>query len=227
MVELAVSEAWRQAYPGAAVGILALTGVANPARHPGLEARKGTLEEKLRARYAGLDRAALREIPTLQAYHAYYKRFRKSYHVQLQLESVILQGKEIPRGAALVEAMFMAELEDLLLTAGHDLELVRPPVRVDIARGEETYTRLNGQEQLLKAGDMMICDTEEVLSSIIYGPDRRTAIHPGTTQVLYTTYAPPGIGERPVVEHLQHIQELVTVASPGAAVATLTVLGTG
>jgi DNA/RNA-binding domain of Phe-tRNA-synthetase-like protein len=227
MLEVVVSEAWRQAYPGAAVGILAMTGVANPAHHPALAARKRTLEGELRARYAGFDRVALREVPTLQAYHAYYKRFRKSYHVQLQLESVISHGKEIPRSAALVEAMLMAELEDLLLTAGHDLELVRPPVRVDIARGEESYTRLNGQEQLLKGGDMMICDAESVLSSIIYGPDRRTAIHPGTTQVLYTTYAPPGIGERPVTEHMAHIRDLVTLTSPGAAVATLTVLGTG
>lgn len=227
MVELVVSEAWKQAYPGAAVGILAMTGVTNPARHPALEARKRTLESELREKYGGLDRATLRQLPTLQAYHAYYKRFRKSYHVQLQLESVVVQGKQIPRSAALVEAMLMAELEDLLLTAGHDLALVRPPVRLDIARGEETYTRLNGQEQILKAGDMMICDAESVLSSIIYGPDRRTAIHPETTQVLYTTYAPPGIGKGPVSEHLAHIRDLARLASPGAAVAALMVVGTG
>jgi DNA/RNA-binding domain of Phe-tRNA-synthetase-like protein len=227
MLEIVVSEAWRQAYPGAAVGFLAMTGVANPAHHTALEARKRALECDLRVRYGGLERAALREIPTLHAYHAYYKRFRKSYHVQLQLESVVLRRKEIPRSAALVEAMLMAELEDLLLTAGHDLELVRPPVRVDVALGEETYTRLNGQEQVLKAGDMMICDAESILSSIIYGPDRRTAIETGTTQVLYTTYAPPGIGEGPVSEHLAHIRDLVRLTSPNAEVATLKVLGTG
>jgi hypothetical protein len=34
---------------------------------------------------------------------------------------VALKGKAIPRQAALVEAMFMAELENLILTAGHDL----------------------------------------------------------------------------------------------------------
>jgi DNA/RNA-binding domain of Phe-tRNA-synthetase-like protein len=227
MLEVAVSEAWRQTYPGAAVGILVMTGVANPAHHPALAARKRTLEGELRARYGGLDRAALREMPVPQAYHAYYKRFRKSYHVQLQLESVIAHGKEIPRSSALVEAMLMAELEDLLLTAGHDLGLVRPPVRVDVAQGEESYIRLNGQEQTLKAGDMMICDAESVLSSIVYGPDRRTAIHPRTTQVLYTTYAPLGIGEQAVTEHLAHIRDLVTLISPDAAVATLSVLGTG
>ncbi len=227
MLELLVSAAWGQAYPGAAVGFLAMTGVANPARHPALETRKRSLEGELRARYGGLDRGGLREIPILHAYHAYYKRFRKSYHVQLQLESVVLQGKEIPRSAALVETMLMAELEDLLLTAGHDLALVRPPVRVDVARGEEIYTRLNGQAQVLKAGDMMICDAEEVLSSIVYGPDRRTAIHSGTTQVLYSTYAPPSIGERPVAEHLEHIRDLVWLTSPDAEVATLKVLGTG
>ncbi len=227
MFELVVSDAWRQAYPGAAVGFLAMTGVANPAHHPALEAQKRALEGALRARYGELDRAALRETPTLRAYHTYYKHFRKSYHVQLQLESVVLKSKGIPRSAVLVETMLMAELEDLLLTAGHDLALVRPPVRVDVARGEESYTRLNGQEQVLKASDMMICDAESVLSSIIYGPDRRTAIGPGTTEVLYTTYAPPGIGERAVAEHLEHIRDLVWLTSPGATAAKLTVVGTG
>lgn len=226
MVEIIVSEAWKHTFPGAAVGMLALRDVVNPAGDPALAERRRVLEGELRSRYANHDRAALRETPTLQAYHAYYKRFRKSYHVQLQLESVILQGKEIPRGPALVEAMLIAELEDHLLTAGHDLALIRQPVRVEVATGEEVYTRLNGQEQALKEGDMMICDGESVLSSIIYGPDRRTALSPGTAQVLYTTYAPAGISERQVSEHLSHIRDLVQVVAPGATVELLTVLET-
>ena len=46
----------------------------------------------------------------IPAYNACYKGFKKTYHVQLQLESVALKGRSIPRVAALMEAMFMAEL---------------------------------------------------------------------------------------------------------------------
>jgi hypothetical protein len=42
---------------------------------------------------------------------------KKTYHIALQLEPVVLKGKSLPNVAALVEAMFTAELGDLLLTA--------------------------------------------------------------------------------------------------------------
>lgn len=218
---LKVSKSWKQTYPGAVVGILAMNQVANPTRHPALEGHKAVLERSLRERYVGLDRPALRALPVLQAYHNYYKRFKKSYHLQLQLESVVLQDKPIPRGVALVEAMFMAELQDLLLTAGHDLERVEQPVRLDIAQGTEQFTRINGQSQTLKAGDMYIADDRNVISSIIYGPDQRTRIRPETQAVLFTSYAPPGIGREAVRQHLGHIQELVLLIAPAAQTTAL------
>jgi DNA/RNA-binding domain of Phe-tRNA-synthetase-like protein len=209
-----VSDAWKQAYPGAAVGVLALRNVTNPERHPALEARKADLEARLRGRYAGLDRAALKALPQITAYMTYYKRFKKTYHLLLQLESVVFDGKPIPRVAALVEAMFMAELDDLLLTAGHDLALVEQPLRLDVASGDERLVNIAGQENGLKPGDMFIADTQAVLSSIIYGSDRRTMISLQTRQALFTTYAPAGIGEETVREHLQHIQENVALFAP-------------
>ncbi len=190
---LTVSEAWKIAYPEASVGVLAIRNVVNPEHHPALESRKAELENDLRARFSAHDRAALKALPTIQAYNAYYKRFKKTYHVLHQIESVALKGQSIPRVATLVEAMFMAELENLLLTAGHDLEAVQMPVRLDVSNGSERYVRLNGQEQVMKAGDMMIADAQGIISSIIYGPDRRTQITSDTRQVLFTVYAPAGI----------------------------------
>ena len=219
------SETWKTTYPGAALGVLAMDGVANPKQHAGLEQKKTALEEQLRARYAGYDRAALRALPELQAYHEFYKRFKKTYHVQLQLESVVLKGKSIPRVAALVEAMFMAELQDLLLTAGHDLDVVQLPAGVDVADGSERYVRINGQEQQTKAGDMMIADAQGILSTVLYGPDQRTQIAPKTTRVLFTAYAPPGIGNEKVRTHLQNIRDNVLVVAPQAGIELLEVYG--
>ena len=221
-----MSEAWQTTYPGAAVGVLAMRNVVNPERHPALDKRKEELENQLRAQFSGHDRAALKALPTIQAYNAYYRRFKKSYHVQLQLESVVLKGKSIPRVAALVEAMFMAELKNLLLTAGHDLQAVQMPVGIDVAKGIERYIRLNGQEQQLKAGDMMIADAQGVISSVIYGPDRRTRITSETRQVLFTVYAPPGIGEQAVYDHLQDIQANILLVAPEGQVELLEVYGT-
>ncbi len=210
------TEAWRQAYPTAAVGFLWMRGVSNPEAHPELDRRKEELEAELRGRYAGLDRAALKALPTLAAYAAYYRRFDKTYHVQHQLESIVLKKRSIPRVAALVEAMFMAELQNQLLTAGHDAAFVEHPVRVDVATGSEVYTLMNGSEQALKAGDMYIADGQGVLSSILYGPDSRSRIRPETQEVLFTVYAPPGIDRAAVRAHLDDIRSLVQVVSLGA-----------
>lgn len=223
MEKFTVSETWQATYPGAAVGVLIMAEVTNPAQHAGLDRRKEDLARDLRARYAGYDRAALRVLPTLQAYHAYYKRFKKTYHLQLQLESVVLKGKSIPRVAALVEAMFMAELEDLLLTAGHDLALVEEPVGIQVADGGERFTRINGQEQQLKAGDMYIADAQGILSSVIYGPDQRTQIRAETQQVLFTAYAPPGVEAGLVRQHLNNIQDYVLLIAPAAKTVLLDV----
>jgi DNA/RNA-binding domain of Phe-tRNA-synthetase-like protein len=220
---LVLSEAWKTTYPGAAVGVLAMRNVVNPAQHPALDERKKELENQLRARYSGYDRTALRALPALQAYHTYYKHFKKTYHVQLQLESIIFKGKSIPRVAALVEAMFMAELKNLLLTAGHDLDLLHRPVKIDISDGSERYVKINGQKQELKADDMMIADAQGVISSVLYGPDQRTCITPETQGVFFTVYAPQGITIEAVREHLQDIRDNISLVSPNGEVELLEV----
>ena len=220
---LTISENWRTTYPGAAAGILAMRGVSNPEHHAGLEARKVALEERLQTQFAGQTKAELKALPTIQAYTAYYKRFKKTYHLLLQLESVALKGRPIPRVAALVEAMFVAELEDLLLTAGHDLAKIEPPLTLDVADGSEGFVNIAGKENVLKPGDMVIADAQGVLSSIIYGSDRRTMITPDTQQVVFTTYAPTGIGAEAVREHLRHIQANVLLFAPDAETVVLDV----
>jgi DNA/RNA-binding domain of Phe-tRNA-synthetase-like protein len=216
-----VSEAWKTRYPGAAAGVLEMGNVANPKSHAAMDQAKEELEGQIRASFAS--REELRALDRLQAYRAYYKRFKKTYHVQLQLESIAFKGKSIPRVAALVEAMFVAELKNKLLTAGHDLDIVQPPVKLDVAQGSERYTRINGQEQQLKAGDMYISDTQGVLSAVIYGPDQRTRILPTTRRVLFTVYAPPGIGAEAVQQHLQDMEAYVRLFAPQAETELLQV----
>lgn len=201
--------------------------VANPETHPALDERKAKLEHQLRSRFSGQDRDALKALPTIQAYDAYYKQFKKTFHVLLQLESVALKGQPISSVAALVEAMFMAELKNLLLTAGHDLEEVQMPIRLDVSDGSEQYTRLNGKEQVLKAGDMFIADARGVISSIIYGPDRRTRITSDTRKVLFTVYVPAGIEKQAVRQHLQDIQANVLLVVPEAETVLLKVYEAG
>ncbi len=219
----AASTEWKKMYPGAHVGVLVMSHVANPKSHPALDQRKKDLEKELRSRFTNTSQ--LKDHPILQAYKDYYKRFKKTYHVAHQVESVVFKGKSLPKVAALVEAMFVAELDGMLLTAGHDLDAVKTPAGVDVAKGGEKFVKLNGEEQELKAADMFVADRDGIISSVIYGPDQRTRITPETTRVMFTTYAVPGVPEDTLRTHLQGIESCVRLITPEARVELMEIYG--
>jgi len=218
---LVVSDEWRQRYPGAHFGILTMRGAANPPHHPVLTAKKQELESDLRILFK--DRSELKRLEPIKAYTEYYKKFDKTYHVLQQLESVIFKKKPIASVSALVECMFIEEIRNCLLTAGHDLDLVEKPVVLDVAKGDESFTRINGREQTVKPGDMILRDSQGIISSVLHGPDYRTRIGPSTTNVLFTVYAVRGVGEQVVIQHLQGIEANVKIIAPEAETEMLTI----
>jgi len=220
-----LTSSWKSSFPNAHAGILVMRNASNPAHHTELERLKAELEESLRSQFSGQDRAAIASHPVLKIYGDYYKRFKKTYHVQLQLESIVLKGKPIPSVASLVECMFMAEVKNMLLTAGHDLDKLQLPLTLDVTTGNESYTVMRGAEQIVKAGDMMISDQIGVISDIIYGPDQRTQITESTKNVIFTVYAPAGIDEALIMQHLQDMCAYVLVVAPEAEVEIINIYG--
>lgn len=224
-MDVHAADAWRSAFPGAAVGFLALDDVANPPDHPALAEHVRQVEAGLRSRFAGAARADLLQLPVLEAYRAYYKRFDKTYHVQLQLESVLLKGKPLrSMGGALVTAMFAAEITNMLLTAGHDLDRVEGALSVAVSEGGERYAGFGGRDLTLQPGDMYIRDQAGIISSILYGPDQRTRLSENTRRAVFTVYAPQGIGTAAVEAHLAEIATNVRLAAPGARILRWEVL---
>jgi DNA/RNA-binding domain of Phe-tRNA-synthetase-like protein len=220
---LIISDEVKKVYPEALLGILTIRNVCNPKKHEELDRCKLELENSLRERYAGLDKTYLKNMEPIKTYNDYYKRFKKTYQVLLQLESIVFKNKSIPKVASLVEAMFMAELKNLLLTAGHDLDAIDLPIKLDVASGGEKYIQISSQEKDLIHNDMMVSDLQGITSSIIYGPDKRTQIKPDTRNVLFVVYAPPGIEKSKVFQHLQDIQNYVHIITPKSEVELLKV----
>ncbi len=221
------SATWHQSYPGAHIGLLLVGGVDNSKRPNPLDEHKKSLAEQLRQRYQGWDRAALLELPELSAYRNYYRRFGNTYHLQLQLESVIFSGKPLASINPLVDACFAAELDTLLLTASHDADKLVWPVQIDVARGDEHLIQLSGADKTVKVQDMLMRDAESVVCTVTYGPDRRTAITPHTTRALYVAYVPPGIPAEIVSNHLDKIKDNVLLFAPQAEVDYLRVHSAG
>jgi len=217
-----VSERWKNAYPNAAVAMLVVRRVENVREHPALQERKMDLQEELRERFE--DSEDIKADPVIQAYTAYYKRFEKTYHIAGQLKTTVVKQRQLPTVSGLVDVMFMAEMNNLLLTAGHDLSRVVLPVTLDAATGEESYTKLNQEDQMAKAGDMLTFDGVGILSSVIHGPDYRSRISPDTCDALYVTYAPDGITREQLLGHVRDMWKSIRLFSPSARVEPLRVL---
>ena len=224
---LQISKELKEAYPGGFIGEVSFKNVnVDDTEVINLNRVKDELVESLRDKYKDYSRMSLIQTEPMKSYVTYYKKFKKTYHVLLQLESVILKGKSIPEINPLVMIMFVAELKNLILTAAHDLDRIIQPIGVELSRGDEGYQLLNGMEKKLPAEDMFMKDREGIISSIIYGPDNRTQINEKTVSVLYTVYAPPGIEGSLIDEHLNDITHYIQLAAPqaemiGRAVHTL------
>jgi DNA/RNA-binding domain of Phe-tRNA-synthetase-like protein len=189
-----LSDEVRQRYPHIRVSLLAVE-VGAVGAGPGLEEEKRALSE-------AISRDALssevREI--IAQYDRYFARFEKDYPIKYQLES-IRKGKGIPSPSPAVAAMFMAELKNGYLTAGHDAARLRGGLATTVANGGEAYTAIGGKPHTLKPGDIATADGESFISSVLYGPDERTRITGATRRVLYFSYFPFPVDPREIRRH--------------------------
>jgi DNA/RNA-binding domain of Phe-tRNA-synthetase-like protein len=218
MLSITATDDWRSAHPGAVFGFLELSGVDNSRPSPALENAKRQVEARVRERYQGFTRQDFLKLPVMAAYERYYRRFDKTYHVLLQLESIVLKGKSLPNVSPLVDANFMAEVETLALTAGHDAGKLEGQIVMDVSRPGERMQQMNGTDKALLPGDMVMRDAHAICCTILYGQDNRSPITPETSCVLYVTYAPGGVGAGVVEMHMERIEANVRQFAPLAIV---------
>lgn len=201
-------------YPGTKIGILVIKNI--DASAPPQDMDSEAFYNAIKTKYTGFDRPALKAVAHISAYVSYYKRFKQSYHLLPQLESII-SGKT-PRNAnsALLQAMFFTEIETMLLTAGHDLNQLAGSLSLGIANGSETYQSISGKLVTAVKNDLILYDAQSVFSSILRGPDSRSKITAKTRDAIFTVYAPPTIDTNLIDAHLSTLEKRVQATSSNA-----------
>jgi len=193
-------------YPTATFGSLTINNQQNTKKHPGLEEAKRLLEARIRDDYPDPE-----EDPVVQNYAGYFDRWGKTYPIEFQIKSV-KKGRTFPQVSTHVDCMFMAELEDRVLTSGHDRDAVQGGLVYDLADEGEEYFKLNGKVQVLVKNDVVLRDDEGVLASVLFGPAARTSIRMETVNPLYFAWCPVGISRETVDEHLSTIVQYLKMA---------------
>lgn len=224
MLSVTTTPDWHTAHPGAVIGLLELSGVDNTRHSPALNARKRQVEQRLREQYAGYTRKDFLALPALAAYAQYYRRFEKTYHVLLQVESLALRGRNLPDVSPLVDANYTAEVETLVLTASHDVERLVAPVEIDVSRAGDELAPMNGPQRTIPAGDMVMRDRVGICCTILYGQDNRSPVTKETRHVLYVAYAPAGVPREAVAAQLAQIEANVRLFAPQARLEQVSLL---
>ncbi|MGH2405007.1 MAG: hypothetical protein ACRDGN_11155 [bacterium] len=212
LIEL--TPAFRREYPDGLFGALIVRACPNRARGVALDALKRAVEARLRERFT---LETIDADPVARAYAAHFRRHSTRYPVVHQART-ILQGRSIESPSALVEAMFTAEVDSLVLTSGHDLESLAGSLRVDVAREGEVYAKLSLKEQALWPGDMVVRDGSGIIACVLYGPDHRTRLRNETTAALFGAWCPVGLTAALVGDHLQALEGALRLEWPEAAI---------
>lgn len=196
----------KEAYPEIRLAALIIRNVQNKKFDEKLDKEKRVLEDYLRKNFQEPE-----NIKRVEQHNEFYRKFDATFPIQYQIKS-ILAGKQIPSVSCLTEAMFMAELKNCCLTAGHDLDLIEGDLILDLAEGDEIYLKINNEEQKIKEGDIILSDRQGIIASVLCGPDSRTKITPFSKNVIYMTYFIFPIGRSEVISIMSNLIDYLRLA---------------
>ena len=216
MTEIIFSEKLKKKYSTASIGILSIKNIANSDPDKFLEKIKKETEADLIRRFSTLPRDEINNDPALKAYRDYFKKFKKTYQILLQLESVAKKGRSFPAVNPLTDSCFLAEMNTFVLTAGHDEALLADSVLFDISDDNDGFTRINGEEIILKRDDIIMKSGGKNVCSVIYGQDNSTVLSASTENAFFVSYAPEGVPAKSVAENLDLIEFYISSFCPSS-----------
>ena len=215
---LSISLAAKELFPDLKIGLLLISNIKNTYLNDKMAHAKDSLIEDLKLRYGSLSRKDLIKTEVLQGYYSYYKSFTKTYHVLLQLESVIYKEKGIPLVSPIVQSMFMAELKNHFLTSVHDYSKIAEPLYLDRTISGELFTLFNGEQKSLKKDDLYIRDTKDIISNVLNGMDERTKVTSDTHIAMYNVYVPFYVDEEKILAHLDDMANYLKLNDESAII---------
>ena len=144
--------------------------------------------DEIRAEGAAYDRETwFRQEP----YFRYFRKFKKTSPVMMQVESFLLKGKPFPEGRYTNAVAFLTELRTRCLLGSHDADMIE--------------------------GDLVTCrDDRSIVVSMIAGADARTCLSEDTRHVLYFAFGTPGMETETLTGYLEQVEKYAKVLAPGA-----------
>lgn len=171
----------------------------------------------LRERYADYDRRAVfGENP----YVRFFKKFKKTYPVLMQVESFLLKGRPFPRDNPVTEVPFLAELTTQCLMGTHDADAVQGTLRLFSGTEKAPFTGLRGGEVHTYPNDVCGRDDGGIIFSMISGADERTCAKPESRHVFYPVFGTPDMAAEEIACRQALLERYVRTLAPAARIET-------
>lgn len=151
-----------------------------------------------------------------EPYFRYFRKFKKTSPVMMQVESFLLKGRPFPEGRYTNSVAFLTELKTRCLMGSHDAEKIEGDLIIYQENEKTDFPSIHGGEAHSYPGDMTCRDDESVVVSMIAGADARTCLSDDSRHVLYFAFGTPGMAAETLERYLLQVEDYVKVLAPAA-----------
>ena len=152
-------------------------------------------------------------------YVKFFKKFKKTYPVMLQFESVCFKDRPFPDFNPISEIAFLAEITTFVLSGAHDIDCISGDVQLYIANEKEDFEGMHGTLHTYP-NDFCARDDKGIIFSLIAGTDNRTCAKQDSSYVLYPVFGTPDIPLEAIEKGIDTICRYVKVLAPEAEIET-------
>ena len=185
-IDFSISSAYETKYPGVAFGLTLITGCKPLTDRAGFDQYKRKLLRKMRKR------EILTEISErIQMYDHFFQSFGYECPLPQHLKRTIHSG--FPRYNLMVDAHFMAEMCAGILVAVTDYDRIEGKLTLAVAQEGETSVGMGDRQFTTQEGEIVLRDERDIICVLCQGADEKTKVKDGTRNVLFYSYAVPGI----------------------------------
>lgn len=171
----------------------------------------------LREKYAEYDRKA---VFGDHPYFRFFKKFKKTYPVMMQFESVLFKGRPFPDFNPVAEVPFLMEVVTKVLSGAHDADRISGTVELFLGTHKEEFPGMRGVPLHTYPGDFCGRDREGIIFSLIAGADARTCVRTDSRHVLYPIFGTPDLPAAVIEDAMEVLVRYVKVLSPEAQIKT-------
>ena len=185
-IDFETSSAYKREYPAVAFGLTLISHCRPLTDNAGFDQYRRKLLRNMRRR----ETLALIS-QRIDTYDRFFQSFGYECPLPRHLERTIKSG--FPRYNLMVDAHFMAEMCAGILVAVTDYDRIEGRLVLDVARSGETCAGMGGRQFTMKEGEIVLRDEKDIICVLCQGADEKTRVTDGTSNVLFYSYAVPGI----------------------------------